>query len=210
MLLKIYFGDNPLFLCDQIDQEVGKLIHRDDAIFIDELSTPAVNSIIHEMSKKSVHAGVFYNDNLEKLRKAIFKKFYIILAGGGIVKNERNELLFIFRRDKWDLPKGKKDNGETVEHCAIREVMEETGLKYVDLNSPLTITYHTYNENGKFCLKESHWFTMDTSGNQELIPQSEEQITELTWFSPSSLSKVRNNTYPSVLDVLSAAGYSGK
>jgi len=50
----------------------------------------------------------------------------------------------IFRRGKWDLPKGKLDKGETLEQCAVREVREETGLKKIKLQSPLMTTYHTY------------------------------------------------------------------
>jgi 8-oxo-dGTP pyrophosphatase MutT (NUDIX family) len=55
-------------------------------------------------------------------------KKMIIKAGGGIVVNEQNEVLLIYRRGKWDLPKGKLDDGETIEECALREVKEETGL----------------------------------------------------------------------------------
>jgi len=40
-----------------------------------------------------------------------------IIAAGGLVTNENNELLMIFRRGKWDLPKGKADEGETVKHA---------------------------------------------------------------------------------------------
>jgi hypothetical protein len=120
MFIKIYFNDSPLFLCDEITDEINKYIHHDDAIFIDEFSAPAINSIIHEMLQKKIHAGIFYHNDLEKLKKAFWKKFTIIKAGGGVVYNEKKELLFIFRRGKWDLPKGKLDKGETLEECAVR------------------------------------------------------------------------------------------
>jgi 8-oxo-dGTP pyrophosphatase MutT (NUDIX family) len=35
-----------------------------------------------------------------------------IVAAGGLVFNENKELLMIYRRSKWDLPKGKLDEGE--------------------------------------------------------------------------------------------------
>ena len=66
----------------------------------------------------------------------------IIQAGGGLVLNEQNELLFIFRRGSWDLPKGKVDLGETIEACALREVEEETGVKNLTLVDFLGITQH--------------------------------------------------------------------
>jgi 8-oxo-dGTP pyrophosphatase MutT (NUDIX family) len=210
MYIKIYFNDKPLFLCDEINDEINNYIHHDDAVFIDEFSAPAVNSIIHEMNLKKVHAGIFYYPDLEKLKKSFWKKFTIIKAAGGLIKNEKDEVLFIFRRGKWDLPKGKLDKGETLEECAVREVGEETGVKNITLKKPLVTTYHTYNENGKHCLKESHWFNMQAKGKQTLVPQQEEQITKLEWVTENKFSKLIDNTFPSVVDVLVAAGYDLK
>ncbi len=65
----------------------------------------------------------------------IKKHFTVIQAGGGLVLNEKNELLMIFRRGKWDLPKGKIDAGETIDMTALREVSEETGLTKLQLQN---------------------------------------------------------------------------
>jgi len=210
MFIKIYFDARPLFLCDELTEEINKYVHHDDAIFIDEFSAPAVNSIIHEMRLQKIHAGIYYHYDLEKLKNAFWKKFTIINAGGGLVKNEKGELLFIFRNSKWDLPKGKLDKGETLEQCALREVEEETGLKGVKLSSPLTTTYHTYDENGRHCLKESHWFNMQSNSHQELIPQLAEKITKLQWVAKNKIAALITNTYPSITDVLNSADLSGK
>ena len=210
MFVKIYFDNRPLFLSDEINAAINQYIHHDDAVFIDEFSRPAVNSIIHEMQLQKIHAGVFYHPDLEKLKKAFWKKFKVIQAAGGLVKNERGEMLFIFRREKWDLPKGKLDKNETLEQCAVREVGEETGLTGIKLKSALTVTYHTYHENGKYCLKESHWFNMLATGEQVLVPQQEEQITRLQWVTPDEITGLISNTFASVLDVLVAAGYELK
>ena len=144
MYIKIYFDNKPLFLCDAVDDTVEPYIHHDDAIFIDELDSHTVKSMIHEMQLEKIHAGVFYHPDLAELKKAFYKKFTIIQAAGGLVLNEKNKLLMIFRRGKWDLPKGKLDKGETLEDCAVREVEEETGLQSIKLISPLIITYQTY------------------------------------------------------------------
>ena len=202
MYLKIYFNDKPLFLCDNVDEVIEPFLHHDDALFIDELNTHTVKSMIHEMQVEKVHAGVFFHPNLDELKKAFFKKFTLILAGGGLVQNENTDILLIFRRGKWDLPKGKLDKGEKLEDCAVREVEEETGLKRVKLVSPLTITYHTYHEGARFILKESHWYTMEVKGEQQLIPQTEEDIQKIKWVKSEELEDYIKNSFPSVADVL--------
>ncbi len=202
MYIKIYFNDKPLFLCDQINSELESFVHHDDAVFIDELSSPAVNSMIHEMQSVKIHAGIFLHEDLEKLKQAFWKKFIIIQAGGGLIENEHQEILFMIRRGKWDLPKGKLDSGESIEECALREVTEETGLTGVALKEFLLTTYHTYSENGKHILKESYWYRMLSNSREKLVPQSEEDIQEVKWLKRENLQEVWNNTYPSVKEVI--------
>lgn len=95
MYIKIYFNSKPLFLCDGFNEEINTYAHHDDAIFIDEFSNAAVNSMVHEMKIDKVHAGIYYHNDLEALRKAFWKKFTLIRAGGGLVENEKKQLLFI-------------------------------------------------------------------------------------------------------------------
>jgi len=154
------------------------------------------------MGKEEIHAGVFYHPSLDELKKAFFKKFTFIQAAGGLVVNEKKEILLIFRRGKWDLPKGKLDKGETLEECAVREVKEETGLTKLKLISPLTITYHTYHEGARFILKGSHWYNMKASGEQKLIPQTTEDILEIKWVNADELNPYLKNSYSAVADVL--------
>ncbi|HSK14095.1 MAG TPA: NUDIX domain-containing protein, partial [Phnomibacter sp.] len=128
--------------------------------------------------------------------------FTPITAGGGIVLNDLDETLFIYRRGKWDLPKGKLDEGETIEECALREVKEETGLKIVELISKVGNTYHTYHEKKKHILKTTVWFKMLAPGHQELRPQTEEDIEEMVWSSPGNWNEVFSNTYPLIPIIL--------
>ena len=202
MFIKIYFNDKPLFLCDDVDVTLQPYVHHDDSVFIDELNLHTVKSMIHEMQENEVHAGVFFHKDLEELKAAFFKKFTLVKAAGGFVLNEKDETLFMFRRGKWDLPKGKLDKGENPVQCAVRESEEETGLKNIELLSHLITTYHTYHEGSRYMLKETDWFSMRVSGVQKLIPQSEEQITKLEWVSEKNLDKYLSNSYPSVEDVL--------
>lgn len=202
MFIKIYFNDKPLFLCNDINIVIQSLIHHDDTVFIDELNSHTIKTMIHEMQQPQVHAGVFYHNDLEALKKAFWKKFDLVIAAGGVVFNEKNEILLIFRRGLWDLPKGKLDKGEKLEACAIREVKEETGLSKTNVKTLLCTTYHTYHEGARFKLKESFWYKMQAAGKQQLIPQTEEDIEALIWVKPADMKKYLNQCYSSVRDVL--------
>lgn len=201
MYIKIYFNDKPLFLCDSIDPELEPYRHHDDAVFIDDFNVHTVKSMIHEMELAKIHAGIFLHPDLEALKKAFWKKFTIVQAGGGLVLNPAGDMLLIFRRGKWDLPKGKLDPGETIEHCALREVREETGLKDVKAKGFLLTTYHTYHESGKFILKESHWYKMHTA-NTSLVPQTEEDISQALWAGTKKVDEALKNSFPSIVDVI--------
>ncbi|HSV09453.1 MAG TPA: NUDIX hydrolase [Hanamia sp.] len=200
--ITIYFGDKPVFLCDEITSEIEEYRHHPDAVFIDELSTAAINSLLHEIKKTQFHAGIISGENFNKLKADFFKHFHLIKAAGGVVKNENEEILLMFRRGKWDLPKGKLDDGETLEECAKREVEEETGLKKLEIIKAITITYHTYVQFGKHNLKETHWYAMQTKGNEKLIPQTEEDITELAWVKKEDLQEYLSNSFPAIAEVL--------
>lgn len=160
MHIKIYFGDKPVFLCDDINAELHEILHHPDAVFIDELSGSAIKSLLHEIKKEEFHAGVLWDKDLDKLKKVFFKHFTVIEAAGGIVQNSKKEILFIYRLDKWDLPKGKMEKSEKPHECAIREVEEETGVTRLSLKEKIGETYHTYDAFGKHFLKITHWYYM--------------------------------------------------
>ncbi|HEY8690107.1 MAG TPA: NUDIX domain-containing protein [Chitinophagaceae bacterium] len=203
MFIKIYFGDKPVFLCDKIDKTIDEYMHHPDAVFIDEISPSAIKSLLHEIAKTEFHAGILLDKDLTKLKNTFFKHFKVIEAAGGLVLNRNKEILMIFRRGKWDLPKGKLDEGETLEQCAVREVEEETGITNIDLKEKVTETYHVYKEFGKHILKESHWYKMQCDTDQKLVPQTEEDITDIKWVKRSDLKNYTSNTYQTILEVLS-------
>jgi 8-oxo-dGTP pyrophosphatase MutT (NUDIX family) len=128
----------------------------------------------------------------------------IIVAGGGLVFNEHNDLLMIFRRGFWDLPKGKLDEGETIEACAVREVQEETGLQKVQIHELIGITEHLYLDKylSKQVIKQSHWYLMTTNSSQVLIPQTEEDITDIKWVSTTDLPNYLAKSYPSIVEII--------
>ena len=200
--ITIYFDDKPVFLCDEITPEINEYRHHPDAVFIDEISTSAINSLLHEINKPQFHAGIILGKDFAKLKEQFFKHFHLIRAAGGLVKNKKDEILMIFRRGKWDLPKGKLDENESIEECAKREVQEETGLQHLKIIRPIEITYHTYVQFGKHNLKESYWYLMKATSDEKLIPQTEEDITEIVWAKKDDLSKYLANTFPTIEKVL--------
>ena len=200
--ITIYFGEKPVYLCDTLTKEIDDVRHHPDAVFIDELSTAAINSLLHEIEKKEFHAGIIFNENFNRLKKEFFKHFIFVKTGGGLVKNKADEVLLIFRRGSWDLPKGKLDDGETLTQCALREVREETGLRKIKLGEEISTTYHTYIEFGKHILKESHWYMMLSKGDETFKPQVEEDITEIRWVKKEDLKNYLDHTFPTIASVL--------
>ncbi len=71
--------------------------------------------------------------------------FKVLQAAGGLVLNNKDEILMIHRFEHWDFPKGHVEKGEVIEDCAIREVMEETGIEDVEITKSIPHVYHIYN-----------------------------------------------------------------
>ena len=141
---------------------------------------------------------------LRLLNKILKKRYRIVEAGGGLVLNKKNEVLFIFRRGKWDLPKGKLEKKEKIKEGAIREVEEECGITNPVIREDLITTMHKFKNKGKECIKKTYWYVMEYEGEEELIPQLEEDITKAKWMGVEKFNKVYKNTFPSIKDVLEA------
>ena len=134
----------------------------------------------------------------DKLLKKFLKLLPNVIAGGGKVYNDKGEILFIYRNDKWDLPKGKAERREPIDQAAVREVEEETGVKELKITKPLEITYHIFKRNGRYKIKITYWFEMHTSFDGELIPQENEGITKVKWLNPLKAAKALENSYANI------------
>ena len=144
-------------------------------------------------------AVVLYFEDKEKIYKDLKTIAPPIKAAGGIVFNNKGELLVIFRKGFWDLAKGHLHQNEKKRDAAVREVIEETGLLEVKVNKKAGKTFHLYKNKYRH-LKISHWYYMN--GNQDILnPQLEEEILEAKWVNPDHFLKTYN-MYASIKDLL--------
>lgn len=129
--------------------------------------------------------------------------YAVVEAAGGIVHNGHGEILLIFRRGWWDLPKGKLDPGESTPQAALREVEEETGIRDITLGHFFGHCYHIYPlKHGAWAFKPSHWYEMRVLGRPELTPQAEEQIECAEWVPIGHLDEYLPKMFPSLADLL--------
>ena len=99
-----------------------------------------------------------------------------VRAAGGVVARDGVVLLVHRPRyDDWTFPKGKAEEGESDEDCALREVREETGLRCT-LEEELPST-HYVDSRGR--PKRVRWWRMRVVGDEGFTPNQE--VDELRW-----------------------------
>ncbi|AUC77649.1 MULTISPECIES: NUDIX hydrolase [unclassified Olleya] len=187
---RIFVNDKPIYLTTKVEKET------DFKNFL--LKDADIEFVLQTLSKKSIKSVRLIGHNEDKLLKSFKKKLPNVIAGGGKVYNDKGEILFIYRNDKWDLPKGKAEKKETIEETAIREVSEETGVSKLKIINPLPITYHVFKRNGKAKLKITHWFKMHSSFEGKLYPQLNEGITEVKWLAEQEVSEALDRSYANI------------
>ncbi|WP_054851703.1 NUDIX hydrolase [Olleya sp. ITB9] len=186
----IFVNDKPIYLTTTVEKET------DFKNFL--LKDVNIDLVLQTISKKSINSVRLIGHDKEKLMKAFKKKLPNVIAGGGKVLNNKGDILFIYRNDKWDLPKGKAEKKETIEETAIREVAEETGVDGLKIVKPLPVTYHVFKRNGKSKLKITHWFEMYSDFEDELQPQINEGITKVEWLNEKAAKQALNNSYANI------------
>ena len=131
----------------------------------------------------------------------LLREYTYVRAAGGIVRNAENQILMIYRRGVWDLPKGKVETGEKNEEAAVREVLEETGVE-ARITHPIPFsTFHTYDTYGPKMLKETLWYEMAAiTGSTR--PQTEEDIFEVVWVDRARIPNLIENSYTSLKEVV--------
>jgi 8-oxo-dGTP pyrophosphatase MutT (NUDIX family) len=192
---RIYINEKVILLTESKPKRIESYEKIDESVF--DLKIVYAWAINHK-------SKLFYVPckDAKAFLKTVAKSVTLIEAAGGLVKNENGSYLFIYRNDKWDLPKGKIERYEKVKEAAVREVEEECGIKVSNLDEKICKTYHVYLYRGEVVLKKTHWFKMRCKGQEKLKPQKEEGITEVRWFKREHIGPILKNTFPSIMDVL--------
>ena len=198
-MYKVFFNDRTIYLDDTLPDMTK--VGRDYVCAFENITDlrPQLKQFLEPNRKGNLY---IFHDDIEALFKTFLQCFNIIEAAGGLVLNERGEILLIKRRGKWDLPKGKAEPGESPEQTALREVEEECGLRGLILERPLMSTYHIYQLNKDLMLKKTDWFEMKYKGESKPVPLTKEDISEASWIKRVRLKEVYDNTYTSIMDVI--------
>ena len=157
--------------------------------------------VINQILRGEVSSCYVQAADIELAWQAFKQNFTVIEAAGGVViKNQ--EMLFIYRNGKWDLPKGKLEINESIQLCAVREVEEECGISQLTIIKEIATTYHTYRQAEENILKITYWFLMDCTDESPLTPQIEEGIEFSEWKNEQAVQLALENTYPNIKLVL--------
>ncbi len=189
-MYKVFVNELPLILTNKLSETAN------GEYFL--LNASAIQEAIDALAKKKLKEAYIYHPNYEEILKKFTTKIPLVVAAGGVVTNKKGKVLFIYRNDKWDLPKGKLDKGETIEQCALREVEEETGVKGLKIENVLQTTYHIFKRNGTYKLKEVHWYAMTTNYKGKLKGQKSEGIMKVKWKDPKQIEEALKNSYRNI------------
>ncbi|NEW79326.1 MAG: NUDIX domain-containing protein [Gelidibacter sp.] len=189
-MYKVFVNDCPIILTDNKKNAINfNLVH---------FETIKVDEIIEQIFQQKLAGMTLFCENLSACWIKFHTYFKSQKAAGGKVLNVNNEVLFIYRFNKWDLPKGKLNKGESVSECAVREVEEECGITNLQIVKPLETTYHIYKEKGKTILKTTYWFLMSADYTGELTPQLEEGIEQVVFKNEDEVKLALENTYENI------------
>ncbi|MCR9183641.1 MAG: NUDIX domain-containing protein [Flavobacteriaceae bacterium] len=192
-MYKVFVNDKPIYLTSEV------VFHKEAKCLM--LKDVDLETVVKKVAKNKWPQVYLYYPNGEQLIQKLKKKIPVVVAAGGLVRNESNEILFIKRNGKWDLPKGRVEEKETIEEAALRETEEETGVTGLEIVKPLQITYHFFNRNEKLKLKETYWFEMKTSFTGDLAPEKSEGIQKAVWKNPKKTAKALRKSYANIREL---------
>lgn len=214
--MKIFINDIPVYILSEkkvnMNRAYGLIVREFETIVPEVLvdDTLIMNATFEQIDSllklmtdkklKKVHSIFISSREKRALIDYLKSKFKVIEAGGGIVEKE-GKLLMIFRRKVWDIPKGKRDKGESLEECAVREVEEETGVK-ATIDKEIDAVWHTYTTKKKYILKKTHWYAMHCLDDTKMAPQKGEGIKKVEWMDLEQVRVALHDSYRSIRYVM--------
>ena len=195
-MYKVFFNQKPLIL-------TSKILKSSDSNPFIHIKFSSKNQILKAVKAKKTESVYIYHKNIKKLWEIFTKKFPIIDAAGGLVERSDGKILFIYRNNRWDLPKGGVEKKELIIEAAQREVKEETGLADLIVINKIGETYHIFKKGKNFRLKRTYWFKMKSDYQGELFPQEEEGITSVEWINKKRIPEILKKAYENIKEIVS-------
>ena len=189
-MYKVFVNDKPIIFTTSIKNE------EDYPVYI--YKNTIIEELIYKLKVGKLSSVYIYSNNLTEDWLDFKVKFKVITAAGGLVLNENKKILFIYRGNKWDLPKGRVEEEEGLEETAIREVEEECGIEKLIIKQKLLVTYHLFMQQNEYRLKETHWYLMYSNYKGSLTPQLEEGITKAVFKEKKATDKALQNTFANI------------
>lgn len=203
---KIYYNNKPLVLTNSTDNYLHSHPIAKGYLQLTGAFPAHIRRAFDFLDKPHTLGVVVEDLNTQALIEEVSKLYEPVQAGGGVVQNETGDVLMIYRRGRWDLPKGKLDEGEDIAACALREVQEETGLQQIIPGEKIIDTWHIYAFQGQRLLKQTTWYRMKGNSAEKPHPQAEENIEEVRWVNQDELARCLFKSYEAIKEVLVAAG----
>ena len=194
-MYKVFFNQKPLIL-------TSKIIKSSDSSPLMHIKFSSKNQILKAVKSKKIQSVYIYHKNIKKLWEIFTKKFPIKDAAGGLVQRNDDKLLFIYRKNRWDLPKGGVEKNELIIEAAQREVKEETGLADLIVINKIGETYHIFSNGNNYRLKRTYWFKMKSGYKGDLSPQKEEGIISAEWISKKRIPEILENAYENIKGIV--------
>lgn len=197
-MYKVFFKESSFLLSDD-----NSLLKNPAEVFVHTSLQATKNYIFHLLDQPAHFHVIIYASDAGQLFTDFRSFFTVVEAAGGIVRY-KDRLLMIKRLGTIDLPKGHREEGESIEECALREVEEECGIREVAIQKFLQTTWHIYFREGTWYLKKTYWYSMSCPAGQTFVPQTEEDIEEVFWFPIREIEQMLPQTYASLRSVFQA------
>ena len=123
-------------------------------------------------------------------------------GAAGVCVNEQNEILLVLMKapeedSKWSVPASGLEAGETLEQCCEREFEEVTGLR---VKAGDIVKTRDGNYEDAAVLFDLHYFRVEVTGGELLIPKNDFLIEDIAWKSIEEIEALEL-AYPDDLEL---------